>query len=58
MQEVLLDSFLADRTGDLCPRQWEETIMTPAEIINATGGALSAASIGLAALIWALRRKR
>jgi hypothetical protein len=32
--------------------------MTPAEIITATGGAISAASMGLAALIWALRPKR
>ena len=32
--------------------------MTPADIITATGGALSAALTGLAALIWALKRKR
>jgi uncharacterized protein (TIGR03382 family) len=32
--------------------------MTLAEIITATGGALSSALMGLAALIWALRRRR
>jgi hypothetical protein len=32
--------------------------MTPAEIITATGGALSATLLALAALIKALRRKR
>jgi len=32
--------------------------MTPAEIIAATGSALSAACMGLAALIWSLRRHR
>ena len=32
--------------------------MTLAEIITAVGGAISSASIGLAALIWAIRRRR
>ena len=32
--------------------------MTLAEIITAAGSALSAASMGLAALIWAFRRRR
>jgi hypothetical protein len=32
--------------------------MTPAEIITATGSALSALSMGLAAVIWAIRRRR
>jgi uncharacterized protein (TIGR03382 family) len=32
--------------------------MALAEIITASGGALSSALMGLAALVWALRRRR
>jgi hypothetical protein len=35
-----------------------EISMTAAEIISALGSAVSAASMGLAALIWAIRRRR
>ena len=32
--------------------------MSPAEIISAAGSAFSAAAMGIATLIWAIRRRR